>query len=916
MTHFGQSSAVRGTVKDTAEKKMLANSVVAILRIKDSGFVKFTRSTKDGAFLLTDIKAGNYFVLVTHPNYADYYAPLSIIDSSLKDIGELPMILRSQLLEQVVVSQKLGAIRIKKDTTEYIADSFKVAANATVEDLLKRLPGVQVDKDGKIKTQGEEVQKVLVDGEEFFGDDPTMATQNIRADAVEKVQVFDKKSDQATFSGIDDGEKTKTINLKLKDDKKNGYFGKINIGGGLKDKFSNQAMINAFKGKRKFAVFGVMSNTGRTGLGWGDREAYGGGSNFEMMDEGSGGIMFSMSSADNGFDNAWGGGYYGEGLPTSWSAGVHFSNKLGGEKQKFNFNYRFNKLNTAGSGGTISQYILPDTFYFRNDRTDNFSQQIRNSLSGYYEIQLDSTSSLKLSLNGSAGKTQNFNFAYSESLSEERAFVNQSQRNSKSLGDNQSYNTTLLWKKKFKKRARTLSVNFDQRISNRNADGFLSAFNTLYTAGLPSFKDTIDQKKINNSKSNIINAKISYTEPLGKLWVAEINYGISVNNSQSERLTFGSINGKYEDYVDSLSSNFSFDVLTNSGGVNFRYNKKTINLSFGNNIAQASFKQVDKVLDTSRSYSFINFFPRASFNWNLKPQSRLGIRYNGRTAQPSINMIQPLRDNSDPFNLRIGNPNLKQQFSQNMELYFNDYKVLSERGIYFSIDFTTTNNAFSNSEKIDSAGRRTSQYENVNGNRNYRTYFSYGFKIKKLDLNIGFDLSTNGSNNNNFVNGLKNNNKSRTYSFGTSLYYSKEKKFEFNLGPNINYNTSISSINSSLENNYWSSSINAGVKVYLPWKTEIASNADLNFRQQTALFAQNRNVALWRASLSKKIFKGETGVFKFELNDLLNQNLGFSRDIDTNNITERTYETIRRFWLVSFTWNFSKNGKAPTSMFE
>ena len=355
ITASGQQATIKGKIADTAEKKTLTNSVVALLRSADSTLVKFTRSDKDGSFTLTGIPAGNYFVLVSHPTFADYYVTANLKDTSQLELGEVPMILRSQLLEQVIVSQKLGAIRIKKDTTEYIADSFKVAANATVEDLLKRLPGIQVDVDGKIKTQGEDVQKVLVDGEEFFGDDPTMATQNIRADAVEKVQVYDKKSDQAAFTGIDDGQRTKTINLKLKEDKKNGYFGKVKLGGGLPDKFDNQAMVNSFKGKRKFAVYGIMSNTGRTGLGWGDRNAYGGGEMNMMVDEDGGGMYFYGGGDD--FEGG-GGSYYGEGLPTSWSAGTHFSNKFDGDRHKLNFNYRFNKLNTTGAGTTNTEYLF------------------------------------------------------------------------------------------------------------------------------------------------------------------------------------------------------------------------------------------------------------------------------------------------------------------------------------------------------------------------------------------------------------------------------------------------------------------------------------------------------------------------------------------------------------------------------
>ena len=396
---LAQSASIKGTVIDTSEKKNISNAVVSILRKTDSVLVKFTRTDKDGKFSLDMLPKGAFFLLVTHPNYADYFDNADLDGKSVINMKTVPMITKAQLLEEVIVKQQLGAIRMKKDTTEFIADSFKLTPNATVEDLLRRLPGFQVDKDGKITAQGETVPKVLVDGEEFFGNDPTVAIQNIRADNVEKVQLYDKKSDQATFSGIDDGERTKTVNLKLKENKKNGYFGKASIGGGLKDKFQNEGMINAFKGKRKIAAFGTMANTGKTGLNWQDQNNYGSQAEMIEMDDGMG---FYMSSND---DFGGGGSFYGEGLPTGWSAGVHYSNKYNEAKNSLNGSYRFNKINSQGGGITTSQFILPDTLYYRNERGFNQQQRLRNLVTGSYEMQIDSFTSLKVTANGSIGKT-------------------------------------------------------------------------------------------------------------------------------------------------------------------------------------------------------------------------------------------------------------------------------------------------------------------------------------------------------------------------------------------------------------------------------------------------------------------------------------------------------------------------------
>ena len=251
---FGQSSVIKGTISDTINKKPLINAVITLLSAKDSILQQFTRSDVEGNFKLSAAKKSDYIIMVNYPGFADYMYPLALTTDSIFDLSTLPMTSKKHLLEDVVIRQKIAAIRMRGDTIEYNADSFKVREGASVEEMLKKMPGLQIDKDGKITAQGENVEKVLVDGEEFFGDDPTVATKNLQADAIDKVQVFDKKSDQAAFTGIDDGSKQKTINLTLKDDKKKGYFGKLQAGSDLNENWNNSAMFNKFRAKSKLAA--------------------------------------------------------------------------------------------------------------------------------------------------------------------------------------------------------------------------------------------------------------------------------------------------------------------------------------------------------------------------------------------------------------------------------------------------------------------------------------------------------------------------------------------------------------------------------------------------------------------------------------------------------------------------------------
>jgi len=390
---IAQSSSIKGMITDTIEKKTLKNGAVLLLRKTDSILVSFTRTDQDGNFLLKNLPAGKFLIQISYPAYGDYVDEIELKDSlSQIDLHQIMMTLKSQLLKAVIVTNN-NTMHIKGDTTEYKADSFKVQANATVEDLLKKLPGIQVDKNGKITTQGQTVEKVLVDGEEFFGDDPTLVTKNLRADMVDKVQVFDKKSDQANFTGIDDGQKTKTINIKMKEDKKNGYFGKLAAGAATDGYHDSQLLFNKFKKKEKIALYGIVSNTGTAGLGWGDQNTYGGGNGMLSVDA-SGNIIGQDDIS------GWDGNYSGSGYPLVQTGGIHYNNKMDNDKQSINLNYKILNLDVTGTTLTNSEYILPDSSYYQNQQQHFKNQILRNKLSGIYEFDIDSSSSIKLNADG------------------------------------------------------------------------------------------------------------------------------------------------------------------------------------------------------------------------------------------------------------------------------------------------------------------------------------------------------------------------------------------------------------------------------------------------------------------------------------------------------------------------------------
>jgi hypothetical protein len=920
-TLFAQTANIKGTVSDTLNKQNLPNTAISLLKAKDSVLVKYTRADKNGQFELKNLPAGNFILMITYPSYADYMNPITLAEGKLEDAGVIKMTLKSRLLQEVFVKQIIAAVRLKGDTIEYNADSFKVREGASVEEMLRKMPGLQVDKDGNVTAQGTKVEKVLVDGEEFFGDDPTMATKNLQADAIDKVQVFDKKSDQAAFTGIDDGSKTKTINLTLKDDKKKGYFGKLELGADLKNRWNNNAMINSFRAKRKVSVYGIMSTTGKTGLNWDERGKYGEGPNMEATDDG--GFYFSFNNDDE--FNSWDGGFGGQGVPTTWSGGAQFSQKYNSDKQNVNGSYRYNKLNTVGGGNSISQSILPGNIFYNKESRRALSTRQRHALNGTYEYQIDSFTSLKIRANGHTGDQKSFSSYNSESLDNNDNIV-QSLRTSSSEGENSSLNSNFLLRRRFAKPGRTLSLAFDQQSKRNNTVGFLYSVNQFLNKATIKNIDTVDQRKINEIINSGYYTRVAYTEPVVKNVFVELSYGLRFSNSESKKLSYDkNVGGKYENLNDTFSNNYRFYVVTNSGGMAWRYNNKKITTSVGGDVAQANFQQRDILHESQVNYKFTNFFPKANLQYKFNATTRFSINYNGNTRQPAIEQIQPVRDNLNPLNIVIGNPDLKQEFRHSFNMNYNSYKVMKQRGFHSYASFNTTSNSISTNETTivsgNSAGTRSLQYVNLNGNYDGYLGSGYNFKVIKLDVSFNVGLNANVNRYNNIVNTLNNGvltairNTTDNNSFGLNIgtYKFKEKKFDFNYYTNINYNTSRSTVNLRAKTNYYTHSHNLYFNVTLPKKFEFNTNVDANFRQKTEVFVDNNNIIIWNAYVGRKFLKNDKAMISVRVNDILDQNRGYNRYINSTVLREDTYETLRRYWLLSFTWNFTKNpGGAPS----
>lgn len=902
---MAQQSSLKGTITDTLNKQNLHNAVISVLRVKDSVLVKFTRTNTQGNFELKNLPGGHFILLVSYPAYADYVEKIEIEAGKEKNLGQLPLITRAKLLEEVIVKQRISAIRVKGDTTEYRADSFHVSPNADVQELLRKMPGIQVNSKGEITAQGEKVEKVLVDGEEFFSDDPAVVTKNLRADAVDKVQAFDKKSDQAVFSGIDDGQKIKTLNIQLKEDKKKGYFGKVEAGSDFDRYRYGKVLANAFKGKRKISGYLTTDNTKFESLNWDENRNYAGDANTTTTIGDDGGI----SIFSTGDEFSWGRGY-----PVSTTGGFHFSNKWDKDRYNSNNTYQFNKLQVSGITTSKTQNLLPGNSFTNTTVQDQVSNRTRHKLTSFFEWQIDSSSSLKITARAATVKSQSKSVYLGQSISDDNKILNETNRTTNSDDVNNTLNSNIFWRKKYKKAGRTMSLNSDLNFNNRTENILLLATNNYYDkTGAVIRQDNVDQMKVNKQHTSTINTLLTYTEPLWKNTFLVLNYRLNLNQNDAERNTLGKNSaGKYEAFVDTLSNHFLFNTTAHLGSFNVRYTVKKINFSIGSGLGNSTYRLSDVRKNTDREVSFTNFVPAVTLNYMPKQQRRVTFNYNGNTRNPTLQQIQPILDNIDPLNISIGNPNLKQSFTHSFNLTAFDYKVLKSRSMSFNISYSTTQNDIANASTVDSLGRRINQAINVNGNYNFSASVRYGFDIIP-SLNVGVNAGPGKNRYVNVVNGKENVTDNDNINIGIYSGYWSDKWINFWLNFNATHTRSVSSVRPDVLTQYWRYNSYSNLQFkFKKQKLYIDMNLETSIYQKTAAFANQQDVYIFSPTIRKVISKDEKWEAKLYVNDVFNQNQGINRNVSSNFISETVNQTIQRYFLFSLIYNFSKNGK-PTN---
>lgn len=901
-----ENYSIQGIVVDTTSEISLENAVINVLQAKDSILVDFTRARKDGSFQIDNLSEGDYILMVSYPKYTDFVERFSVRSGvPTHHFGTVSMLLVSQLLKDVVITGR-NTITIKGDTIEYDASKFTIQPNSKVEDLLAQLPGIQVDKDGKITAQGETVNKVLVDGEEFFGDDPTLVTKNIRGDMVDKVQLYDKKSDQATFTGVDDGEKTKTINIQLKEDSKNGMFGKADGGIATDDLYQAQLMFNTFKGSSKFAAYGTIGNTGKIGLNWRDSDRYASSDNI-VMDGGA--IMIMGSSSDE--LESFNGQYDGEGIPLVHSGGMHYDTKWNEKKESINANYKIGSIEVDGIRNTLTQNSLPGGVQFSNADQDFNNFMFRHKLDARYEFKADSNTSLTVVLDGTLRNSRTNDSYMTETRDEANVLLNESSRVNRNEGDSRDFHANILWNKRLRKKGRTISVSLDQRVSEDDREGFLNSESSFYLQGVLDSLQIIDQRKTNTISTRIFSSNMNYTEPLSDFLTLSLNYRFNVNKGQSRLLSYNRSGSGSYDLLDSLYSNeFDLDQLTNSVGTSLNFKKDKHSLRAGLSGSDVRFKQNDLFRNNLVERKFLNLTTNANWEYRISQQKGVHISYNGRTNQPSLNQIQPVRENQDPLNETIGNPELDPSFRHSFNAGYNTFKMLSGQFFHVYFNGSFTSKAIVSNVTTNEVGKSIYRYENLEGRLpvDLGAYFYYGSKMKGIDLQYGASGSVGHNTYYNMINDELNETQSQNYSVQADFSKNVVKKYNARLTFGPQYTSSVSSLQKQYSNEGWGFNGSASFTIYLPQKFEIYSDANYTFQEATEAFDEDFERIIWNGGLRRKFLKTDELILSVHANDILNQNVGFDRRAFNNTIVQNNFTTIKRYIMFSLTWEFNKMG--------
>jgi hypothetical protein len=868
---------VRGQLKDSKTGQPLVDASLAVLKASDSSMVTLVFSGADGHFSLGRLDTGSYRLHITYLGYKPRLIPVDLTLGNIqRSLGVLFLEAGGLTLKEVEVKQVRSAVTVKKDTLEFNADNYKVRQNGDLEGLLKKLPGIHVDRHGSVEAQGKTITRILIDGRPFFNDNPRMALKNISAEMIEKVQVIDKKSGQAAFTGIEDGSSEKVINITVKKDWKRNLIGRLSGGSGSDKRYNANLNLNRFSEAQQMTIIGGSNNI----------------NNLAGEETGAGSRSPSAAISNNGQD----------GINRLTSGALNFNRDIG-KNNKLHVSYFHNNNATEIERTNSRQNLLPDTSFFYDQKSNDKSKAGNHIFYVQGESNLDSMSSLLLTSNTAFITAEMHAENLYRSTDVHQQMINSGNSRITSLRDIMNTNNELLFKRRLLKKGRTISVLLNYHNNTSDQVDVNSSDNFYQKPGGEVLLDSINQRIWTNGREQNIGTRIVYTEPIFKERYLEISYAFyhALDAKSRETFNYNKRTGEFDELNDSLSNRFRNIFKTQTLGLALATIKENYSYTVGLN-----FQMLDQDLNNfSLGERFTrnarNFLPFASFNYNLKTGRQFRIDYTGNPEQPDISQLQPVIDNTNPLYVKLGNPQLKQAFTHSLGLGYNSLNP--DKGWAFSSTLTGlfTSNKMVDLTRIDSLGRQVSLPTNANGFYNVGAQITNSFPLSKKNANLNTITSFNVVRDISYINGARSATNNYSLFQSININYAYEELFDFAVTGSVHYSGARYPLQKEQNTSYTTYALSFDGQLNLP--AGMLLGIDLDYMLNTGRTANyNLDILILNAFIAKTLFPGKQALLKLQGFDLLKQNTSIRRNTGPNFIEDTRSTVLQRFFLLSFTY--------------
>jgi outer membrane receptor protein involved in Fe transport len=896
---------IKGVVRDSTNAEA-GYATVMLLNIKDSTLVNFTTTNDKGVFSFNSVRNIPYLLKISHISYIPHQQALQPSANEVNDLGVIIMKPISQALMEVVIKAAKAPLRIRGDTIEYDATTFKVPPGSTVEDLLRRLPGIDIDADGNISTQGKDVKRVYVDGKTFFGDDPKSVTKNLDAEAISKVQVFDEKSEQTKLTGVDDGTKEKAMNLGLKDEYKKGSFGKATLGGGTSERWAARASYNRFNDKNQLSFLGYGNNINQTGVNWEDYGEFKGQNTFNDYDNGD----FGFGGGRGYYIISDGGMFMGSdrrGYSESYGAGVNYN--FDNKKTKYNASYFYNQTSQDLDQYTSKETFLTEGSVLNNDTLSQSTFYGNHSIGTRLEHDIDSNNKIIAKANIKFSTNTNTNYQIQRFTNEDLSPINSlSTDNSTDLGS-WSVGTAAIYRHRFLKAGRSFALSAGYNTSHNSTTDSLLSINKFFTA--TTFTEQIRQLKDRATDAAEIKSSALYTEPITKKWFWETFYNFSRSGNQANRQVKSL---PEETRIDSVSVYSDNSTLYDRLGSSIRYSNNGFNAMAGVAIQQLKLKGsylqdegmpfVDSVPEIKRTYN--NWVPNVNINYQLPNNMYLSFDYSYSVEEPSVSDLAPIPNSSNRNFLVEGNPNLEPARSHSVSFSYNYWNPASFANIslYSSASYSENQIVYNQWIKtVEGIGLQTiTRPDNISGGKDLNVGLWSNLPIIKTKFSVGANGNFTIGKSASFVNDIRNDNTNTGIDFGLNFDITPSTKFILDLRGSLGFNKISYSIQKDQNQNIQNHSAYASLKWQFMKKTFLESSFNytvyINDRWDF-----DRRVPIWNASVRRII--GEKNRFEVRLAafDIFNKRVSISQTANSNYVLQSVAPTLARYFMLSLSYN-------------